>query len=40
MRHPEQVEDKAGALGFSLSDNVLHEIDSLLAPVLPQPAAR
>jgi len=37
---PEQVEDNAGASGVNLSDEVLREIDEVLAPVLPQPAAR
>lgn len=37
---PEQVEDNAGASGVSLSDDVLREIDRVLAPVLPQAAAR
>ncbi|NEQ28420.1 MAG: aldo/keto reductase, partial [Microcoleus sp. SIO2G3] len=37
---PEQIEDNAGASGVNLSDDVLREIDNILAPVLPQPAAR
>jgi len=37
---PEQVEDNAAASGFRLSNDVLQEIDEILAPVLPQPTAR
>ncbi len=37
---PEQVEDNAAASGFHLSNDVLREIDEILAPVLPQPTAR
>lgn len=37
---PEQVADNAGASGVRLSDEVLREIDQVLAPALPQPAAR
>jgi 1-deoxyxylulose-5-phosphate synthase len=37
---PEQVEDNAGASGVNLSNDVLREIDEVLAPVLPQPATR
>jgi aryl-alcohol dehydrogenase-like predicted oxidoreductase len=37
---PEQIEDNAAASGFHLSDDVLREIDEILAPVLPQPTAR
>jgi aryl-alcohol dehydrogenase-like predicted oxidoreductase len=36
---PEQIEDNAAASGFHLSDDVLREIDEILAPVLPQPTA-
>jgi aryl-alcohol dehydrogenase-like predicted oxidoreductase len=37
---PEQVEDNAAASGFRLSNDVLQEIDEVLAPVLPHAAAR
>ncbi|MBD2259445.1 aldo/keto reductase family protein [Pseudanabaena sp. FACHB-2040] len=33
---PEQVEDNAAASGIHLSDDVLKEIDQILAPALPQ----
>jgi aryl-alcohol dehydrogenase-like predicted oxidoreductase len=36
---PEQVADNAAASGFSLSDDVLREIDQVLAPVLPYATA-
>lgn len=37
---PEQVADNAGASGVQLSDEVLQEIDQVLAPTLPQTSAR
>ncbi|MBD0337533.1 MAG: aldo/keto reductase, partial [Cyanobacteria bacterium Co-bin13] len=37
---PEQVEDNAAASGVNLSDDVLQEIDRVLAPALPQAAVR
>ncbi|GAB1540516.1 aldo/keto reductase family protein [Scytonema sp. NUACC21] len=37
---PEQVVDNAGASGINLSDDVLREIDGVLAPALPYTAAR
>jgi 1-deoxyxylulose-5-phosphate synthase len=37
---PEQVADNAGASGVNLSDEVLREIDDVLAPVLPYATAR
>lgn len=36
---PEQVEDNAAASGVSLSNDVLREIDDVLAPVLPHTTA-
>lgn len=37
---PEQVADNAAAAGVSLSDQVLRDIDQVLAPALPQALAR